>query len=101
MKMFALVMSIAAMGLCAESWQGVISDAKCGAGHGADKLNTKCVRGCIKGGQAPVFVTMDGKVLKIHNPDAVTKDENNLGVKVTVTGKLMDGAVHVDSVKAE
>jgi hypothetical protein len=89
------VLSLFAVNAMADSWEGVISDAKCGKAH-AEKLNEKCVQSCVKGGQAAVFVTSEGKVLKIHNPEAVAE---HLGHKVTLTGKLMDGAVHVDSVK--
>lgn len=95
MKKLALGMALFAMGAFAEEWKGVVSDAKCGKAH-AEKLNAKCVEACVKGGQAPVFVTEDGKVVKIHNPDAV---KEHLGHKVTLSGKMMDGAVHVDSVK--
>lgn len=90
--LFAALSSVSAF---AAEMSGVISDAKCGKAH-AEKLNEKCVQGCVKGGQAAVFVTADGKVLKIHNQDAV---KDHLGHKVTITGKVDGDAVHVDSVK--
>lgn len=80
----------------ADSWTGTISDAKCGAAHAdASAKSQKCVAGCVKGGQAPVFVT-DGKVLKIKDASKVTE---HLGHKVTVTGKLEGDTVAIDSVK--
>lgn len=88
-------MALFSMAAFAEDWTGVVSDAKCGKAH-ADKLNEKCVAGCVKGGVAPVFVSANGDVLKIHNPDAV---KDHLGHKVTISGKMMDGAVHIDKVK--
>ncbi len=89
----AAFLSVNAM---AESWQGTISDAKCGKAHAdASEKSMKCVQGCVKGGVAPVFVVGD-KVLKIKNADKVM---DHLGHKVTVTGKLDGDTVTVDSVK--
>ncbi len=99
MKKVALVFSLFAMAAFgADSWEGVISDAKCAKAHAGEKLNEKCVRSCIKGGQAAVFVTKDGKVLKVHNPDGLGSEEN-LGVRVKVTGKVMEDAIHVDKIE--
>ena len=87
----------AALSAFAGEWKGTISDSKCGAKHAdASEKSQACVKGCVKGGSAAVFVTEDGKVLKIHNADAV---KEHLGHKVTVTGTLDGDAVHVDSVK--
>ena len=97
MKKVTLVFSLFAMSAFAASWEGVISDSKCAEKHGGEKLNTSCVRSCIKGGSAPVFVTKDGKVLKIHNPDGLGGEEN-LGVRVKVDGKVDGDSLHVDSV---
>ncbi len=97
MKKFALCMALCSVAAFAETWKGTISDAKCGAKHAdASEKSQACVKACAKGGSAAVFVTEDGKVVPIHNGDAVTE---HLGHKVTITGKMMDGAVHVDTVK--
>jgi hypothetical protein len=91
----AAVFSVSAM---AEKWTGTISDAKCGMAHAdASEKSIKCVEGCVKGGQAPVFV-VDGKVLKI---DAASKDKvmSHLGHKVMINGKLAGDTVTVKSVK--
>ena len=98
MKKVTLVFSLFAMSAFAGSWEGVISDAKCAEKHGGEKLNAGCVKSCIKGGQAAVFVTKDGKVHKIHNPDGLGGDEN-LGVSVKVDGKLDGDSLHVDKVE--
>ena len=45
----------------AGSMTGYISDAKCAAAHNVDKPDEACVKRCVKGGQAAVFVS-DGKV---------------------------------------
>ena len=44
MKKIALVFSLFAMAAFgADSWEGVISDAKCAKAHAGEKLNEKCV----------------------------------------------------------
>lgn len=96
MKKLVFGMLAAAGLMMAESWQGTISDAKCGKAHAdASEKSMKCVQGCVKGGTAPVFVVGD-KVLKIKNADKVME---HLGHKVTLTGKLEGDTVTVDSVK--
>lgn len=83
----------------AESWTGVIGDSKCGAKH-ADAMDNegsaKCVKTCVEGGAAPVLLT-DGKVVKLDKASQ-TKVMDHLGHKVTVTGKMAGGALHIDSV---
>lgn len=96
MKKLVLGLMATAGLMMADSWQGTISDAKCGKGHAdASEKSMKCVQGCVKGGVAPVFVVGD-KVLKIKNADKVM---DHLGHKVTVTGKLDGDTVTVESVK--
>lgn len=97
MKKFTLCLALCSVAAFAETWKGTVSDAKCGAKHAdASEKSMACVKGCVKGGSAAVFVTEDGKVVPIHNGDAVAA---HLGHKVTITGKITDGAVHIDSVK--
>ncbi len=94
MKKLIFVLSIASFGLAADEWKGVISDSSCGAKHGPGKENAGCVKSCIGKGGSPVFVTADGKVIKIHNTDAV--DAKYYGKAVTLTGKLDGDSVHVE-----
>jgi hypothetical protein len=96
MKKLILAMSVAAMGIYGAELKGSISDSNCGAKHGPGKENAACVNKCIGGGGSPVLVTADGKVVKIHNADAV--DKKYYGKAVTIDGKMMDGAVHVDKI---
>ena len=97
MKKFALCLALCSVAAFADTWKGTVSNAKCGAKHAdASEKSMGCVKGCVKGGSAPVFVTEDGKVVPIHNADSV---KDHLGHKVTITGKLKDGSVHIDSVK--
>ena len=75
---------------------GWISDAMCGAKHAGS--GAACVKKCIEGGEAPVFVDEAKKeVWSIDNPEAV---KDFYGVHVTVTAKA-DAAkktVHIDSI---
>lgn len=103
MKKIALL-SVFAVASFAKSWTGVIVDEGCGLKH-ADGKGAGCVKGCItKKGQAPVF-TVDGKVIKIANPDALKTggnwNEGVLGIPVKVDGKLSkDGVLTIKKVAA-
>ncbi len=92
-------MSVFALGSFAAEWTGYISDAGCGAKHAnGTEASIKCVTGCVKGkGAAAVFVVGD-KVLKI-DAGSQAKVMDHLGHKVTITGKLADDTVSIDSVK--
>lgn len=84
----------------AGSWTGVISESKCGAKHEDAPTNPKsesCIKGCIKGGAEPVLVT-DGKVVKIEKASQA-KVMDHLGHKVTITGKLENDTLIIDSVE--
>jgi Protein of unknown function (DUF5818) len=78
------------------SWDGWISDSKCGA-KGAHAAHAQCAKKCIESGEKPVLVTdKDQKVVAIDNPSAVS---DHIGQHVKVTGTLAaDGSVHVDKV---
>jgi hypothetical protein len=77
------------------SWDGWISDSKCGV-KGANAAHAQCAKKCIAGGEKAVFVTdTDQKVVAIENPAAVAGHE---GQHVKVTGTMTDGALHVDTV---
>ena len=56
-----------------------------------------CVKGCVKGGAAPVFVS-DGKVYKIANTDKVM---DHLGHKVTINGDVKDDTITVETVSMD
>ena len=75
---------------------GWISDSMCGAKHAGS--GAACVKKCVSGGMAPVFVDDAKKeVWKIDNPDAV---KDYLGRKVTVSAKADADSktVHIDSI---
>ncbi|MGA7343189.1 MAG: hypothetical protein WBE72_09130 [Terracidiphilus sp.] len=92
---FALTV-LAAQAADSTQINGWISDSRCGAKHagtGAD-----CVKGCIKGGEKPVFVDEGKKqVWSIDNPDAV-KDFYGDHVTVNATADSSKMSVHIDSI---
>jgi hypothetical protein len=97
-KKVALIASLFALSAMAEKWNGTISDAKCGKAHAdASEKSTKCVEGCVKGGQAPVFVVGD-KVLKIDEASK-SKVMSHLGHKVEIEGELKGDTVTIKSIK--
>jgi hypothetical protein len=75
---------------------GWISDSMCGAKHAGS--GAACVKKCIDGGMAPVFVDEAKKaVWTIDNPDAV---KDFYGDHVTVTAHADDAkkSVHIDAI---
>ena len=79
---------------------GWISDSMCGAKHAGAGANVACVKKCIEGGMAPVFVDAGKKtVWAIDNPDAV---KAFYGDKVTITATADDAkkSVHIDAITA-
>jgi len=96
MKKLMLFTAFAAVSAFAGEWTGYISDSKCGAAHsdGSEK-SIACVKACVKGGQKPVFV-VDGKVIKIANPEMVKEDV--LGKKVTAKGELAGETLTLSSI---
>ncbi len=98
MKKVLSVFAFCAISAMAADWTGYIVDATC-AGKKDDKGGSDdhaaCAARCIKGGAPAVFVS-DGKVYKVSNQDKVVA---HAGHKVTITGKMMDGSIHVDNVK--
>ena len=78
------------------SWDGWISDSKCGA-KGANAAHAGCAKKCIEGGEKAVLVTdKDQKIVTIENPAAVAGHE---GQHVKVSGTLtQDGSLQIDKV---
>jgi len=97
MKKLSFTAALFAMGAFAESWTGMVADAKCKHVDGTEK-SIGCTKGCLKRGEAAVLVVGD-KVVKI---DAASKDKvaEFAGKKVVVTGDLKDDTITVASVKA-
>ena len=95
--LFALT-ALAAKAADSAKINGWISDSMCGAKHMGS--GAACVKKCVEGGMAPVFVDEEKKtVWKIDNPDAV---KSFYGDKVTVsaTTDADKKSVHIDSIEA-
>lgn len=79
-----------------KTWDGWISDSKCGA-KGANAAHEACAKKCIAAGEKPVFVDDKGMtVIPISNPEAV---QDHIGHHVQVSGDMKDGSLHVENVK--
>jgi len=99
-KVFALLLAVCALSAVSASAEstkakGWISDAMCGAKHAGS--GAACVKKCIEGGAAPVFVDDQKAVWTIENPDAV-KIYYGERVAVDVTINADKKSVHVDSI---
>ena len=81
----------------AESLDGYIVDRNC-AGQKAMWDDGPCTARCVKGNIKLVLVTEDGKVYQIANQDKV-KSDTYYGRKLTVSGKIQDDTITVDTVK--
>ena len=89
---------IAARAADSTKLNGYISDSMCGAKHAGS--GSACVKKCIEGGMAPVFVDEDKKaVWKIDNPDAV-KSFYGDHVSVSATKDEDKKSVHIDAIEA-
>ena len=77
---------------------GWISDSMCGAKHAGSGAD--CVKKCVEGGMAPVFVDDAKKqVWAIDNPDSVKKYYGD-HVTVKATADADKKSVHIDSIEA-
>ena len=77
---------------------GTVTDAMCGAQHMMSNTTAaKCTRECVKQGSGYALV-VGSKVYTLKGHEA---DLNKFaGAKVTVTGKITNGTIAVESVKA-
>jgi len=83
----------------AQTINGFISEDQCGASHNAPSASaTKCVKGCLARGAAPVLVS-NGKVYKLKGEDAAVK--GLAGQNVTVKGSVDGDTITVSSVEAQ
>jgi len=98
--LFLLVMSASVLSAqSAQTINGFISEEQCGASHSAPSASaTKCVKGCVGRGAAPVLVS-NGKVYKLKGEDAAVK--GMAGQNVTVKGTIDGDTITVASVEAQ
>jgi hypothetical protein len=101
-RVLILVLAISAFGAVAaraadsSKINGWISDSMCGAKHAG--TGAACVKKCVDGGMAPVFVDESKKaVWTIDNPDAV-KDFYGDHVTVTATADAGKKSVHINAI---
>ena len=78
--MFAMAALTTASMAASGSWEGWVSDDRCGA-----KVDAECSKTCLKQGAQLVFVNSEKAVIKVTNP-AVLKD--HVGQHVRVKGDL-------------
>lgn len=85
---------------------GYVSDEQCAisgskAAKATDWINPKafasCARKCAKNGSPLVFVTEDNKVLKL-DAGSTQKAGAHLGQRVSVEGKVENGALKIDKI---
>ena len=88
--------AIAARAADSSKINGWISDSMCGAKHAGS--GAACVKKCVEGGMAPVFVDEEKKaVWTIDNPDSV-KGFYGSHVTVSATADSDKKSVHIDSI---
>ncbi len=101
---FAFVAFVAVQTVSAapETWTGKLSDAMCGADHGANggtmQKDHDCAVKCVKGGSTYVFVNnADHKIYKISNQKFADL-EKHAGHTVLLTGEMKDGSITVSKI---
>ena len=87
---------------------GYISDSQCAtasakAKTAAEWINPNefesCAKKCVKAGSPVVFVTEDNTILKI-DAGSMQSVMPHLGHKVTLSGKIENGTLKVDSIQS-
>jgi hypothetical protein len=86
-----------------KTWNGTISDSKCGAKHqtaehdGKKMSDADCTKACVEGGAKYVFVS-GGKTYQIANQDyAGLKD--HAGHHVALTGEMSGDSITVSKIE--
>jgi hypothetical protein len=94
----AIALAFATTGAFAATYTGYVSDAMCAKDpHKVSSADhAECAKKCISGGEKPVLVVAEKTVYTITNPEILVP---HAGEKVTVEGKVKDGALTVTSVK--
>ena len=93
------LLTASVLGLALFSWSALAEDLTgmftCSKCKHDDASKADCAKHCIKSGVAPIFVTSDGKTLKIANPDKVG---DKIAEKVTVTGSVEGDTLTIEAV---
>jgi hypothetical protein len=86
-----------------KTWNGTISDSKCGAKHpgmehdGKKMTDAECTKACIDGGAKYVFVS-GGKVYQIANQD-YSGLKDHAGHHVALTGEMSGESITVSKIE--
>jgi hypothetical protein len=95
------LLATSVLGLSLFSWSalgaeltGVFTCSKCKHTNASAEA---CAKQCLRSGVAPIFITTDGKVYKIANPDKVG---DKIVQKVTVSGSVKGDTLTIASVQA-
>ena len=109
MKKLAVVFALATIGSLsafAAEMTGYISDTQCAAMNKSKKAATEwinpkefesCVKKCVKSGSEAIFLTPDNKMIKI-DAASMEKVTPMLGHKVTVSGKVDNGVLTIETI---
>ena len=89
-----LALGLAATGMAAD-FTGFVEDTTCSTMAGM-KNDAACAQKCIKGGDAAVLVTPDGKIYKLADQAKIVP---HAGHNVTITGDLKGDTITIASVK--
>jgi hypothetical protein len=93
------LLTASVLGLALFSWSALAEDLTgmftCSKCKHDDASKADCAKHCIKSGVAPIFVTSDGKTLKVANPDKVG---DKIAEKVTVTGSVEGDTLTIEAV---
>jgi hypothetical protein len=101
-----ILAGLVAVPALAEKLTGYVSDEQCAtsgsnAAKATDWINPakfgSCAQKCAKNGSPIVFVTEDNKILKL-DPDSSKKADAHLGHRVTVTGKVENGTLKINTI---
>jgi hypothetical protein len=101
------LVTLASTSAFAGEMTGYISDTKCANDHAKSataaewihpKVFETCAVQCVKDeGSTPIFLTSDNKVLKIDTA-SLPKVMPHLGHKVSVSAKVVDGTIQIESI---
>ena len=95
MKKLLFVLGLTAMSAMAADFTGYIVDKNCASKK--EMLGDEaCAKRCLGRGAPAVLATEDGKIYQIANQDKV---KDAAGKKVTVSGKIENDTITVDTVK--
>jgi hypothetical protein len=76
---------------------GYLVDQACARQGKGMRTNAECIARCVRDGEKVLFVTEDGKVYQIANPDKINAD--NYGQRIIAMGKTDGDTVTLAKLK--